>query len=159
MEFTLKTTAGGTINVDFGGRSADIRQDTGAHTKVTFRPTATSQGTVVFSPDANGTCFGRETSPSNDSEDVNLPLFGAPWSTNSGAVLYSSFKAKWLSLPGAIGTYMAHFMDTNTGVGTGFGARIWASTNTASVGNAFRLSINNGNGRISERYRGLWMHF
>jgi len=85
-------------------------------------------------------------SPANDSEDVNFPLFGAPWATNSGAVLYSSFKAKWLSLPGAIGTYMAHFMDTNTGVATGFGSRIWASTNTASVGDAFRLSINNGNG-------------
>jgi hypothetical protein len=91
---------------------------------------------------------GRMTlaSPANDSEDVNFPLFGAPWMTNSGAILYSSFKAKWLSLPGAIGTYMAHFMDTNTGIATGFGARIWASTNTASVGDAFRLSINNGNG-------------
>lgn len=84
-------------------------------------------------------------SPSSDGEDVNLPLFGAPWNTNSSAVLYTSFKAKWLSLPGAIGTYMAHFMDTNTGVATGFGARIWSSTNTAVV-DGFRLSINNGSG-------------
>lgn len=85
-------------------------------------------------------------SPSSDGEDVNLPLIGAPIMTNSGVTLYSKFTAKWLTLPGGAGTYFAHYRDTNTGVATGFGARLIASTNVASTGDMFRLSIGNGNG-------------
>lgn len=85
-------------------------------------------------------------SPSSDAQDVTLPLIGAPWSTNSDAVLYSKYTAKWLSLPGAIGTYISHYRDTNTAVATGFGARVIASTNIAATATNFTLSIGNGNG-------------
>lgn len=93
-------------------------------------------------------------SPSNDGEDMNLPLIGAPWATNSGAVLYYSYKAKWLSLPGSVGTYVSHFMDTNSGIATGFGARVWASTNQATAADSFRIAIENGQGGTN--YTGLY---
>jgi hypothetical protein len=64
---------------------------------------------------------------SANSADVNALLAGAPYTTNSAAVLYASFKVKPTALPTAIGAYFAHFKDTNSGAATGFGARIWVS--------------------------------
>src|SRR3954463_14911346 len=64
---------------------------------------------------------------SGNSADVNALLAGSPYTTNSAAVLYASFKVKPTALPTAIGAYFAHFKDTNSGAATGFGARIWVS--------------------------------
>ena len=81
--------------------------------------------------------------PSN-SEDVNVPLLGQRFSTNSSDVLYSSFQVRFTALPANDGgSYFAHFKDDNTGAATGFGARVWASTLNATSG-FFRLGIGNG---------------
>lgn len=92
---------------------------------------------------------GRIHLSGGNSEDVQAPLFGAPYTTNSAAVLYSSFKVKVTSSPGFNGTYFAHFKDTNTGSAAGEGARIWISqTNTIDGGDLpsgkFRFGIGNG---------------
>ena len=86
---------------------------------------------------------------STSGEDVNALLAGQPYTTNSAAVLYSSFTVKFTVLPSVAGTYFAHFKDTNTGAATGFGARVWTSTTNAVSGGSvpagkFRLSIGNG---------------
>jgi prepilin-type N-terminal cleavage/methylation domain-containing protein/prepilin-type processing-associated H-X9-DG protein len=87
---------------------------------------------------------------SGNSADVNALLTGGPYNSNSPAVLYSSFKMVCTnSLPTALGTYFAHFKDTNAGAATGFGGRIWVSiTNAVSGGlvpsGKFRVGIGNG---------------
>ena len=80
-----------------------------------------------------------------ESEDVNAPLIGQPYMTNSGTTLYSSFKVNFSALPSLAGTYFAHFKDTNTGAATGFGARVFASM-TNAADSTFRLGIGNGAG-------------
>jgi hypothetical protein len=77
----------------------------------------------------------------NKTEDVDTRLIGAPYMTNSGVTLYSKFTVNFSALPN--GNYFAHYMDTNTGAATGYGARVWASTNNTPVGQ-FRLGIGNG---------------
>ena len=74
-------------------------------------------------------------------EDVDTRLIGAPYMTNSGVTLYSKFTVNFSALPN--GNYFAHYMDTNTGAATGYGARVWASTNNTPVGQ-FRLGVGNG---------------
>ena len=78
-----------------------------------------------------------------NSEDVNALLSGGPYTTNGAVVLYSSFKVRFTSLPGMVGTYFAHFKDTNSGAASGFGGRVWTSTTNAAAGK-FRLGIGNG---------------
>jgi hypothetical protein len=83
----------------------------------------------------------------NNAEDVNAPLIGAPYTTNSAFVLYSSFKVNFTALPTMVGAYFAHFKDTNSGAATGFGARVFASlTNSSDPSTYFRLGIGNGAG-------------
>lgn len=82
-------------------------------------------------------------------EDVNALLAGGPYLSNSVAVLYSSFKMRVTSQPGAAGTYIAHFKDTNSGAATGFGGRVWVNNTNAYTGaavsnNQFRIGIGNG---------------
>ena len=86
---------------------------------------------------------GQAAVNANNSEDVNAPLIGQPYTTSSSSVLYSSFTANFSALPTDGGAYIAHFKDTNTGAATGFGARVWASTLNAATGD-FRLGIGNG---------------
>jgi hypothetical protein len=58
-------------------------------------------------------------------EDVDTRLIGAPYMTNSGVTLYSKFTVNFSALPN--GNYFAHYMDTNTGAATGYGARVCAA--------------------------------
>jgi hypothetical protein len=75
-----------------------------------------------------------------NSEDVNAPLIGAPYLTNSPVSLYATFTLHYLTLPtGTNGSYFAHFKDNTT---FGFFGRVFASTNNAAPGN-LRLGIGN----------------
>lgn len=83
-------------------------------------------------------------------EDVNALLADGPYLASGSAVLYSSFKMRATAKPGNLGTYFAHFMDTNTGAATGFGARVWVSATNAYAGglitanNQYRVGVANG---------------
>lgn len=75
-------------------------------------------------------------------EDVNAKLIGAPYTTNGGFVLYSSFKVTCIEAPTIAGTYFSHFKDTNTSTASGFGGRVWNSKTNATQD--FRFGIGNG---------------
>ena len=87
-----------------------------------------------------------------NTQDIHADLQGAPYTTNSPTVLYSSFDLTYIFLPGVLfsqhGNYFAHFKDLNEGAATGFGARIWASTYDTALSSlpagTYRLSILNG---------------
>ena len=74
------------------------------------------------------------------SEDISLgmpnPYFY--FATNSGVILYKSFKVNFSALPGT-GEYFAHYRDTTT---FNYRARLFAGTSSAAPGN-FRLAIAN----------------
>jgi hypothetical protein len=72
-------------------------------------------------------------------EDINAPLIGQPYTTNSGTVLYSSFVVSYTTLPDSVGAYFAHFKDNTI---YGFLARVWATTNHAAPG-TYRIAIGN----------------
>jgi hypothetical protein len=77
-----------------------------------------------------------------NSEDVNAPLFGAPYVTNeaNNVTLYATFTLNFTTLPaGTNGSYFAHFKDNTT---FGFLGRLYASTNRAAPG-TYRLGIGN----------------
>jgi hypothetical protein len=85
---------------------------------------------------------GVVTNDSGNSEDVNAPLFGAPYVTNvaNNISLYVSYTLHGYTLPtGTNGSYITHFKDNTT---FGFLGRVWTSTNNAAVG-SFRLGIGN----------------
>lgn len=85
-----------------------------------------------------------------NSEDVHVALIGAPYShLDSSVTLYSSFLVRFYSSPSAGGSYFAHFRDEKGGAATGFGARLWASTDNAASGK-FRLAIGNGQGAAAD---------
>jgi hypothetical protein len=71
----------------------------------------------------------------NHTEDVNAPLIGAPYATNSGTVLYSSFVLNYSTMPDATGSYFAYFKDTSTG---NFLCRVWAFSNSPAT---YRIAI------------------
>ena len=75
----------------------------------------------------------------NNSEDVNAPLIGAPFPTNTSGVLYSSYTVNFSTLPSAVGAYISHFKDNTT---FGFLGRAWASTSNAVAG-SYRMGIGN----------------
>jgi hypothetical protein len=75
-------------------------------------------------------------------EDINAPLLGQPYPSNSTAVLYSSFKVNFSAAPDSGGNYFAHFKDNTT---FGFFARVYASTLNAAPG-SYRLGIGNSSG-------------
>ncbi len=82
-------------------------------------------------------------------ESVHVQLPGGPYTADSPAVLFCSFRVKVTSAPGFNGTYFAHFKDPNSLAASGFGARIWiSSTNTIAGGilpsGKFRFGIGNG---------------
>ena len=73
-----------------------------------------------------------------ESEDVNVPLSGAPYKTGS---LYMSCVVNFLSMPSGNGSFFWHLKDT---VST-FKARVYATTNGVTPG-FYRLGIANGTG-------------
>jgi hypothetical protein len=82
---------------------------------------------------------GVVTVTDGNSEDVNAPLIGQPYSATNKQVLYSSFTLNYSSLPTEGGTYFAHFKDATT---SGFYGRVYASTLNAATG-TYRLGIGN----------------
>ncbi len=74
-----------------------------------------------------------------DSEDVNAPLSGGPYTAASGAVLYAGFKVNFSGLPGGAGSYFASFKGS---AATALKGRVFATTNNAAPG-LFRLAIAN----------------
>jgi endonuclease/exonuclease/phosphatase family metal-dependent hydrolase len=73
----------------------------------------------------------------NESEDVNALLGGQPYpAAGATNIFYAGFILRFTSLPGASGTYFAHFKDSSTG----FRGKLWAFTDGATPG-AFRLGI------------------
>ena len=95
----------------------------------------------------SGTIFG-EMQVSNHTllvshalnEDVNATLLGAPYSTNSDALLFSKFTVTLTDLPSSNGTYFAHFKNART---SGLQARVWVSTTGTNTGGTYRLGIGN----------------
>ena len=82
---------------------------------------------------------------SGSREDVNALLSGGPYTTNSGTMLYASFKVMFTSLPSTNGAYFAHFKDS----ASGFRCRVWASLTNATPPR-FRLGVgNSSNGNPS----------
>ena len=73
----------------------------------------------------------------NNTEDVNAQLVGAPYLTNSGAVLYSRYVINYTQMPDATGSYFGHFKDNTT---FGFLARVWAFSNSPT---SYQLGIAN----------------
>jgi uncharacterized repeat protein (TIGR01451 family) len=73
----------------------------------------------------------------NHTEDVQAPLIGAPYPTNSATVLYSKFYINYSTLPGTLGSYISYFTDGST---SNFVCRVWAFTNGAAAGD-YRVGI------------------
>jgi len=72
------------------------------------------------------------------SEDVVGSLIGAPYTTGHGTVLYSAFKAKFLTLPNSNPDYFAHFAS-----GTILRGRIYPFIPTNVPFGTFHLAIGN----------------
>jgi hypothetical protein len=75
----------------------------------------------------------------SESEDINAPLSGGPYTAASGTVLYASFKVTFRTLPGGAGTYFASFKGS---AATALKGRLFATTNNAAPG-AFRIAVAN----------------
>ncbi len=77
----------------------------------------------------------------NNSEDVNAPLFGAPYPTNieDNVTLYATYTLNVTALPDATGAYITHFKDNTT---FGFLGRVFISTNNAALGD-YRVGVGN----------------
>ena len=81
----------------------------------------------------------------DNTENLQAKLIGAPYSTNSAAVLYASFIVNMLDptkLPTVNGSYFAVFNDGG-GSTANVSCRVMAATNGAAPGN-YRLGISNG---------------
>ena len=73
-------------------------------------------------------------------QDINAPLQDAPYASGGPvAALYSSFTIRFVALPTAVGTYIAHFRDVS---GLGFRGRVFVSTTNAAAGH-YRIGIAN----------------
>lgn len=77
-------------------------------------------------------------------EDVNVPLPGGPYATNSGVQLYASLRVNFSQLPNSAGDYIAHFNNTSGR------CRLFVGTNNAAAGR-FRVGIGNGASAVSEQ--------
>jgi hypothetical protein len=74
----------------------------------------------------------------DQSEDVVGFLIGAPYATGNGTELYSSFKAKFLTLPNSTPDYFAHF-----GTGSTLRGRIYPFIPVGAPFGTFHLAIGN----------------
>ncbi len=104
----------------------------------TGSPWVTHSGTTPGQVDVTG---GTVNLTSSETEDVNAPLTGAPYSTG---LLTATFSVNFSALPTAVGTYFAHFKDSTTG----FRSRLVANTTDAGTG-LFRLGISNAGGSVA----------
>jgi hypothetical protein len=79
----------------------------------------------------------------DNAENLQAELVGAPYKTNSGAILYASFTVNMNSgqMPTGFGNYFALFND-GSGVTGPYECRVVAATNGAAPG-YYRLGINN----------------
>ena len=83
----------------------------------------------------------------DNTENLQTPLLGAPYKTNSASVLYSSFIVNMnpnldsTKMPTVNGTYFAVFND-GSGVTGNYECRVVAATNDAAPG-FYRIGINN----------------
>ena len=77
------------------------------------------------------------------SEDIIGKLIGAPYDKNNGTVLYSTFKAKFLTLPNSTPDYFAHF-----GNGSTLRGRIYAEIPVGSPFGLFRLQVGNATNSV-----------
>jgi hypothetical protein len=89
------------------------------------------------------------TSGSGSREDDSLDMAGAPYATNSGVILYSSYSLVVSNTAGisAAGGYITHFKDASTG--TSFHGRVFLSTSnytaaTAADPGTYLIGIGNG---------------
>lgn len=78
-------------------------------------------------------------------EDVNTPIPGAPFGTNTGLSLYASMHVTFTQLPGSGGDYFTHF-NTN-----GTRCRVFVNSSNAAPGK-FRISIANASGGVPQQY-------
>ena len=74
----------------------------------------------------------------SQSEDVSVPLIGAPYAKSSNTVLYAAFKVRFLNLPKDSPDYFAHF-----GSGSTYRGRIYAATPTNAPPGSLRLYVSN----------------
>jgi endonuclease/exonuclease/phosphatase family metal-dependent hydrolase len=72
-------------------------------------------------------------------EDVSAGLTGQPYAPTTNIGLYASFTIRYTSLPAGQGSYFAHFKSSST---TGFGGKVYATTNGVPAG-FFRVGIAN----------------
>lgn len=82
---------------------------------------------------------GKVNLSQSETEDVNAPISGSPYSSGN---LYASFVVNFSTLPSGSGTYFAHFKDATT---SGFRGRVFAQTTGAAAGQ-FRLGVANSSG-------------
>jgi len=111
-----------------------------------------TSGAVISSSDGfwvthSGIAGELQTSPGevtvdsvHNTEDVDAPLIGQPWMTNSGAVLYAKFSIDFTTLPDSTGAYFAHFKDNTS---SGFLCRVWAVSNSPT---SYKIGIGNSSG-------------
>ena len=111
---------------------------TGPIINATGSPWVTHSGNTSGQVDVSG---GIVNLTSAESEDVNAPLTGNPYTTG---ILTASFTVNFSALPSTAGAYFAHFKD----VGTGFRSRLVANTTGAASGR-FRLGISNAGGSVA----------
>jgi hypothetical protein len=80
-----------------------------------------------------------------ETEALQAKLVGAPYATNTAAVLYASFiiNVDPANLPRNNGTYFAVFND-GTGTTGNYTDRIMAATNGTTTPSTYRLGVNNG---------------
>ena len=72
-------------------------------------------------------------------EDVSATLSGQPYAPSTNIGLYASFTIRYTSLPSGQGSYFAHFKSSGT---TGFGGKVYATTNGAPAG-FYRVGVAN----------------
>lgn len=77
---------------------------------------------------------------STESEDVLIPLIGAPYSTNSPVILYSSFVLKTTGLPAVDGDEVGFYKTSSSATR----ANVWTSISNTVAPGTFRLGIGGG---------------
>jgi len=122
------------FNYDISGSLDTVSGGFWTHLSGPFGQMGVGSGVAVVDTSAN-------------TENLQTPLLGGPYKTNSGAILYSSFIVNMnpnldpLKMPRLNGTYFALFND-GSGVTGPYECRVVAATNGAAPG-FYQLGINN----------------
>jgi hypothetical protein len=80
-----------------------------------------------------------------DSEDVSAMLFGGPYGSTDGGMLYAGFTLTLQTLPAGAGTYFAHFKGASA---TAHRGRVFVTSNGATPG-AYRVGVSNGSSSVT----------